>query len=219
MIAKNLITQGLPTLQTSDSGEEALNMMQIYHVRHLPIVNHEQLLGVLSEEDILIQDTSEPIGDYRLHMMRPFCNVRDHIFEVLSKMAKYKLTIIPVIDEEERYMGAVTMEDLLHYFSEQYALSESGSIIILETVRGDYSLAEIARIAESEDVTILSTFLQADPDQNKIYITLKVNKQEIHHLKAAFERYGYIIQATFAETGYVDALRDRYDSLMNYLNV
>lgn len=46
-------------VQTSDTGDEVLRMMQVYHVRHLPIVNHVQLLGVVSEEDVLIHDTDE----------------------------------------------------------------------------------------------------------------------------------------------------------------
>ena len=52
MIARELISHLIQPLHTSDSGEQALTYLQVYHLKHLPIVNNEQLLGTISEEDI-----------------------------------------------------------------------------------------------------------------------------------------------------------------------
>jgi acetoin utilization protein AcuB len=219
MIANDLISQSVPTVQTSDTGDEVLNLMQIYHVRHLPIVNHEQFLGLISEEDILIHDASENIGSYRLSYLRPYCHEGEHLFEVMAKIGRFQLSIIPIVDQKENYVGSITMEDLIQYFTKQYAFTNPGSIIVLESAKGDYSLSEIARIAESEDVQILSSFAHAIPDQSRMHITIKVNKQDIHTLKATYERFGYTVSAAFAELEQYDGLKERYDSLMNYLNV
>ena len=62
MIAEKLISNSLIPLRTSDTGEEALGMMSDFYVRHLPIVNNQQLLGVLSEDDILDFDATEAVG-------------------------------------------------------------------------------------------------------------------------------------------------------------
>ena len=206
-------------VQTSDTGDEVLRMMQVYHVRHLPIVNHVQLLGVVSEEDVLIHDTDEAVGTYRLSFLRPFCFRDEHLFEVMAKMGRFKLTIIPVIDKDETYLGVITMEDLLQYFASYFSFADVGSILVIETSRSHYSLAEIARIAEAEDINILSSFVQSIPDTQRINITLKLNRQDILGLKASLERFGYEVAATYAEVEYSDGLKDRYDSLMSYLNV
>lgn len=219
MIAKELISQTILPVHTSDTGEEVLHMMQVYHVRHLPIVNHEKLLGVISEEDILIHDTNEPIGSYRLSFLRPFAHENDHLFDVMAKIGRFQLTIIPIIDEEENYLGAITMEDLVKILARDFSFAEPGSILVIETTRSHYSLAEVARIAETEDVNILSSFVQAIPDTLRIYITLKLNRQDISAFKASLERFGYEIAATFSEIEYQDGLKERYDSLMSYLNV
>jgi signal-transduction protein with cAMP-binding, CBS, and nucleotidyltransferase domain len=219
LIARDLLSQSLLPAHTSDTGEEALNMMQVYHVRHLPIVNHEQLLGVVSEEDILIHDTKEAIGTYRLSFLRPYSLESEHLFEVMTKMGRYQLTMIPVIDKNEIYLGVITMEDLLQYFATHFSFSDPGSIIVIETSKGNYSLAEIARIAESEDVSILSSFINNIPENNRMYITLKLNRQDITSFKASLERFGYDISATFSEVGYQDGLKERYDALMSYLNI
>lgn len=219
MIAQELVSQAMPSIKTSDTGDEVLNLMQIYHVRHLPIINHEHLLGVLSEEDILIHDAADDIGSYRLSYLRPFVYAYDHVFEVMNKIGLYQLTLIPVVDEKERYIGSITLEDIIKYFSAQYNFTNPGSILVIDSARQDFSLSEIARIAESEDCEILSFYLHQTPEHNHLSATIKVNKQEIGGLKASLERFGYSISATYADIEYVEGLKDRYDSLMSYLNV
>ncbi len=219
MIAKDLISSSIFPINTSDTGEEVLQMMQVYHVRHLPIVNHEKLLGIISEEDVLIHDTLEPVGSYRLSFLRPYCLENEHFFEVMTKMGRMQITVIPVVDKDENYLGIITMEDLLKYFATNYAFAEPGSIIVIETSRGNYSLAEIARLAESEDITLLSTFTHTTPESQVIYVTLKVNRMDVSTFKASLERFGYHIAGVFSEMDYHDNIKDRYDALMSYLNV
>ena len=219
MIAKELISQTLFPVQTSDTGRAVLQQMQVYHVRHLPIVNHEQLLGVISEDDILIHDINESIGSYRLSFLRPFVTENEHLFEIMTKIGRYQLTVIPVIDMDENYLGVITMEDLIQYFSSHFSFADPGSIIIIETTKGNYSLAEIARIAESEDIIILSSFVNTMPDSNRIYLTLKLNRQDVSGFKATLERFGYEISASFSELDHHDGLKERYDALMSYLNI
>jgi acetoin utilization protein AcuB len=113
----------------------------------------------------------------------------------------------------------VTMEDLLQYFATHFSFAEPGSIVVIETSKGQYSLSEIARIAESEDITILSSFLNSIPDTYKVFLTLKLNRQDITAFKASLERFNYGISATFSEVGFDDGLRERYDGLISYLNI
>ncbi|KXK39491.1 MAG: CBS domain-containing protein [Saprospiraceae bacterium] len=219
MTAKELISQSILPVQTSDLGIQVLDMMQANHVSHLPIVNHEQLLGVISEDDILIHNTEDPIGTYRLSYLRPFCLDNDHIFEVMARLGKLELTVIPVIDAEEKYLGVITVEDLMKYLAVHFSFTEPGGIVVIETSRENFSLSEIARIAESEEVTILSSFVNSVPDSFRLFITLKLNKQNIQAFKASLHRFGYDVYASFSEAEYSDDLKERYDSLMAYLNV
>ena len=219
LIATELISHALAPLRTSDTGEEVLTMMHVYHVKHLPIVNSSDLLGTISEDDILNHDMDEAIGSYDLSLNRAFVHTNDHLFEVMGKMAEFNLTVIPVVDEQEQYLGMITQEDLLHFYANSFSFSEPGSIVVLDVDRRDYSLAEISRIVEAENVAILSTFLTSNPDGNNVYVTLKVNQQDITHLKATLERYDYVIKASFSEDTYLEDMKERYDALMSYLNV
>lgn len=219
MIAEQLISNDIIPLRTSDTGEEALSMMHEFNVYHLPIVNNEQLLGLISEDDILNFDVSEPLGAYSLSIKRPFVRKEDHIYEVMRLLAEYQLTLIPVVDEQERYAGLISLEDLLMYFSRTAAFIEPGSIIVLEVAKRDYMLSEISRIIESENAAILSAFVTSNMDSHRIDVTIKVNVQHIQSILAALGRYNYQIKESFHEIEYMGTLKDRYDSLINYLNV
>jgi hypothetical protein len=83
----------------------------------------------------------------------------------------------------------------------------------------NYSLAEIARIVESENKVILSSLLSSNAESDRLEITLKLNSAQIQNLLSTFERFGYNIKAIFDEEDVKDTLKNRYESLMTYLNV
>lgn len=221
MIAKNLLSHSIIPLRTSDTGAEALGIMSDFYVRHLPIVNDKQLLGLISEDDILEYDVEEAVGSYQLSMNRPYVKDTDHLYDVLKTLSEFQLTVVPVVDAEDNYKGLISQDDLVRYFANTGSFTEPGSIVVLEMHKKDYSLAEISRIVESESAAILSTFITSNLDSERIDVTVKINKQDfqLQRIIASFERFDYTIKASFQEADYFDGLQERYDSLMNYLNV
>ena len=219
MIARELISHLIQPLRTSDTGEQALTYMQVYHLKHLPIVNSEQLLGTISEEDITTSPLDEPIGSFSLGLNKAFVRDKDHMFEVMSVMADHKLTVVPVVDTQDNYLGLITLEDLIQYYARSFSFSEPGGIIVIELQKSNYSLAEISRIIESENASVLSSFLTHDEDTKQMYVTIKINQKDTQHLQATLERFGYNIKATFSEEGYFESLQDHYDAFLHYLNV
>lgn len=219
MIARELISKDILPVRTSDTGDIALNIMSDNLVKHLPIVNDSELLGILSEDDVLAHDSAEPIGSYNLSLNRPYAQTDMHLFDVMAMMSEFNLSVVPVVNEANTYLGAICLQDLLNYFSRSFSFKEPGSIIVLEMHKSEYSLAELAQIIESERAAILSTFITAQADSMKVNVTLKVNKQEIGSILSAFNRYEITVKASYSESEYVDTLQERYDSLMNYLSV
>lgn len=219
MTAANILSNIVGPLNPKDTGEEAINIMNVYHVKHLPIVQGDEYIGLISEDDILNHDLDEKINTYRLSIFMPYGAENDHPFDIMQKMALNKLTVIPVLDKEMKYKGLITMEDVLSFFGESYSFKEPGSIVIIETDRKKYSLGEIAMIAESEGYSILSSFITKDLDSTIIYVTIKVNDKDINRLVSAYQRHSYIISGAYSEQEYIDSLKERYDSLMNYLSL
>lgn len=220
MIAKELISNDIAPLHTSDTALQALSWMEEYRVSHLPIVNNIDFLGLISEEDIYkISDFEEPVGNHLLSISKQYIFGDQHLYDVIKTISSQHLTLLPVLNESRQYLGVITISDLVTSISEMAAVENPGGIIVLELNQNDYSLAEITQIIESNDAKILSLYITSHPDTIKIELTIKVNKMDIRPIIQTFNRYDYTIKASFAEAEYYDDLLDRYNSLMNYLKI
>lgn len=220
MIAKDLMTNQLAPLHPEDNGEQAMTMMHIYHVKHLPIVSDdEDVLGMVSEDDIAILGMDKKISSLDGNKRFQFVQENDHLFEVLAKIAEEKYTTVAVVDQNNKYIGMIEQEALLQYYADSFSFKEPGSIIVLEMEDHQYSLAEIARLVEGEKGVILSSFLSKIKGAEKSLVTLKVNRKDISGIMATLERFDYKVKSSFSEDEYMGNLKERYDSLMKYLDV
>ena len=220
MRAISLITEDIPPLTHNDTGERALNWMDEFKVSHLPVLKDGNFVGVISETEVLNKmDLNKPLDELFQHLPRPYVNAGDHIYQVLSKIAEFKLSLIPILNDDENYLGCTTVHHLMTLIANTGSIKENGGILVLEMARSDYSMSEIAQIVESNDARILSSYIMSSPDSTNIELTLKLNKIELDRIIRTFERYDYIIKASFQKSNENDDMQFRYDSLMNYLNL
>lgn len=221
MLAKDLMSDVIPALKTSDTGQTALNWMELFRISHLPIVNNKEFLGLISDTDIYDQNIpEEPIGNHKLSLYNPYITDKQHIYEVIEIFSRLKLTTLPVLDKKKKFIGLISLTDLIHNFSQITALKHPGSIIVLEVNELDFYLSQIAQIIESNDAKVLSMYITSEPNSTKMNITIKVNTTDISGIIQTFERYDYTIKETFQENTTVnDILQSRYDSFMNYMNI
>jgi len=101
MTVSNLISASTPPLRPSDTVEYGLGLMMELHVRHVPVVTHDnRLAGLLSEEMLLDADSpSTPIG--QLLGAEPVAvSVGTHVFDVTKVMMDHDLSLVPVLDAE-----------------------------------------------------------------------------------------------------------------------
>jgi signal-transduction protein with cAMP-binding, CBS, and nucleotidyltransferase domain len=221
MIAQQLISEEINPLRTSDTGLEALNWMSYYKISHLPIVNDQEFLGLISEEDIYnLNNPGDPIGNHKLSLFRPYVYYNQHIYEVLQTASGLKLSVVPVIDEENLYLGLITMVELMHQFAKLTAVDSTGGIIVLEIHQNEYSLSEISQIVESNDSKILSFYITTRSESVMMELTLKVNVSDITSIIQTFKRFNYEVKASYQEVDKNDDLMNsRYELLMKYLNI
>jgi CBS domain-containing protein len=221
MLAKDLISDVIPALRTSDSGQKALYWMDIFRISHLPIVNNEDFLGLISDKDIYDYNMAEePIGNHTLSLFSPYVTEDQHVYEVIELASRLSLSIVPVLSNNNHYKGVITQNDLIHYFADFSALKEPGAIIILEMSVHDYSLSQISQIVESNDAKILSLYISSHSSSTRLELTLKINRSDLTSIIQTFTRYNYTIQSTFMDHDDMDSLyENRYDMFMKYLSI
>ena len=221
MLAKDLISDVVPALRTSDNGQKALYWMDIFRISHLPIVNNEDFLGLISDKDIYDYNMAdEPIGNHSLSLFSPYVTYDQHLYEVIELTSRLNLTVVPVLDHNNHYMGVITLNDLLHFIADFSALKEPGAIIVLDMNVHDYSLAQIAQIVESNDAKILSVCVSSHTASTKLEVTLKINRTDLSSIMQTFNRYNYIVKSTFMDEDDVNSFyENRYEMFMKYLNI
>lgn len=220
MLAQQLITDEIPPIKTTDTAQMAMAWMDEFKVSHLPLVDGIQYLGLVSDNDLLdLNQPEAPIGEQLGEPANPSITEDQHLYDVIRMIAELGLTLVPVLDVDGNYSGAITLSHLMGQISGIASINDPGGIIVLEMSQHDYSLMEIGRIVEGNDAKILSSYITSYPDSTLLEVTLKVNKEDLSGVLQTFNRYNYTVKASFQESVFKDDLKNRYDALMNYINM
>lgn len=219
MVAQQLISDTIPPLKTSDTIQKVLERMAEFRVSHLPIVNEQQLLGLISDEDLIeIQDHESAVGAVTLSATNACVGKEQHVYDVIRIFAEKRLSLVPVVDENKNYLGVISINSMIEYMAALTSVKEPGSIIVIEINNRNNSLAHISQIVESNNAQILSSYITSFPESTRLEVTLKLNRTDLSAIVASFLRYDYTVVATYNDMKSDAGSSDRYDQLMNYLS-
>ena len=221
MIAEKLISEGIASVTSSEKGQMALNRMDVFRVSHIPVVNDNQYLGLVSDKLIYDLNLNDVVLETILDKLDTTHAHKDqHIFEVAILMYKLKLSVLPVLNDDHYYIGAITLYDLARRFAKLFSLQEIGGVIVLEMNENEYSLTEISKIAESNGYKILSFFLDRKSGTHSLDVIMKLDKDELSALIQAFMRYNYTVKAVYLDQSMLtDLYMERYEQFMKYMNL
>ncbi len=221
MLAEDLISDVVPALHPDDTGQKALNLMDVFRVSHLAVVDQDTLVGLVSDKfiyDLNFIDT--PVGEHLSQLHTPHVHKDQHIFEIGAVMYKLKLSLVPVVDELHNYLGAITIFDLARKFASLFSLQEPGGIIMIDFNVNDYSLVQISQIVESNDAKIMSLFLNRIPGTSTIVLTIKLDKVDLSPIIQTLTRYDYTIRGIYMDQSMLnDLYNDRFEQFLKYMNI
>ena len=142
-----------------------------------------------------------------------------HIFDAVLFFQLYQVDLLTVVDEQYTYVGATTPLALINALSQAMSINQPGGIIVLEMGYRDNALSHIAHIVESDNAQILNSYVRTFSDSARLEVTIKINKSNISSIVSSFLRHDYTVKATYNDESSHDNSRDRYEQLMNYLNM
>jgi acetoin utilization protein AcuB len=221
MIAEELINHMIPPLKVSDDADKAIVWMEEFRCVHLPVVDDGKLLGFISEEMILeTNDIDRPLADFDLVGKKCTVLLNSHFYDILKIAGDNKLQIVAVLNDEQQYVGVITVQDIMISFAQTASVQMPGGILILSMDLIDYSLAEICRYIEENNAKVISSLMVEDPmDKGKIKLTLKINQKELTRIVATLERFGYRVIGRYHETQQDTGEKDKIDMLLRYLDI
>lgn len=130
----NVMTRELITISVNDSLQNANTIFQNKKIRHLPVVAGDNLVGILSQTDILRISFGNTFGDQEggddaIFDMLSINQVMKHspvtvspedtIKDAAEILANKEFHALPVVDDG-KLSGIVTTTDLIKYFLSQY---------------------------------------------------------------------------------------------------
>ncbi len=221
MIAEELINQMIPPLKPSDRVAKAIHWMEELRVNQLPVIENDQYKGLVSEEVIYQHNEGQAlVKDLELICTNVYVAYYQHFYEILRIANTNHVQTMAVLGEEGNFLGVVTLNDTINAFAEFSFVQEAGGILVLLIDQRDYSLSEISRLVESNNAKILSTHINYDKDDaSKLRVTLKINKTDLNRIVATFERFEYRIVAKFHASESQEMEKERFDSLMRFLDI
>jgi acetoin utilization protein AcuB len=183
MIIEEIMKTDVTTLFPTNSIADAINLMELKHIRHIPIINkEEELVGLVSvgsirkatpsifHADEHLEDLQKPVETIMVKNV-----ITGHPLDFVEEMAglfyEHKISCIPII-KGQKLVGIVTETDLLRTMVELTGVHQPGSQIEIKVPNITGVLCDIAGIIRNRKANILSVLVYPDKedDQNKIIV-------------------------------------------------
>ena len=217
-LSKYIINDIKPLKNTSKVSDLQLLFNQLTY-SHIPIRDENNIyLGSFSETDAHCFESDKPLNDYKYALEAFFVRDTSLWLDVLEAFATNATNIMPVLNEQSKYVGYYELNDVMSLFSESPFFSDAGGILIIEKGINDYSFSQISQIVESNNGKLLGAFI-SKMDMDLVQITLKVSNIGLSDIIQTFRRYSYTIVSGHEEDSYLESLKDRSDYLNKYLNI
>lgn len=143
MKIKDCMTRRVHTVGPDTSIAEAARLMADHDVGVLPVANPERLIGMVTDRDITIRAVAEGLNpDTRVRTVMSdevkYCYDSEDVEDVLANMGDIQVRRLPVVDEDKRLVGIVSLSDMAD--DEERATGEALCLIAREGGQHSQSL-------------------------------------------------------------------------------
>lgn len=214
----NYITNDFRAIDSEETIASVQDFFADVNFSHFPVLENGIFIGSISADDVETFDTDKKAIDYKYTLERFFARKSMIWLDLLEVFAKNRTNTVPVLDENNSYIGYYEIEDIMKFFNETPFLKEQGGIIIVQKGIIDYSMSQITQIVESNNGKILGCFI-SEADMENVQITIKIGLGAINEIIQTFRRYNYEIISEHQEDTYINSLKERSDYLDKYLNI
>lgn len=212
------ITNDFKAIDSESNIEQVQDFFVEGHFSHFPVVEERIYIGCIAADDVETFDSDKKIKHYRYALEGFYARTNMIWLDVLEVFARNHSNVVPVLDDDNAYVGYYEIADIIRFFNDTPFLKEQGAILIVEKAINDYSMGQIIQIIESNSGKILGLFV-SNTTVETIQVTIKLTLGGVNEIIQSFRRYGYDIISNHNEDNYLNNLKERSDYLEKYLNI
>jgi len=208
VLVKDIMQRDVVTVNPDTRLSQILRLLQPRGFRHVPVIEKEALVGIISDRDVKqclaslagagtmgteLERTRERLAASEI-MGRTVTTIApmDTVEEAARLMATQKISALPVT-ENDRLVGIVTETDVLELFVRAMGVLEPSSRLDVILPGPEVELGEVVRAVEGAGVRIVSVMTLRGPDSGR-EIVVRVATMNPGPAVAALEARGYRVR-------------------------
>ncbi len=145
LMAKELVKVNENWTVTKCVREMRTQASEVKRVHSIYVVDDEnKLIGRLSLKDLLTANDKAKVKSVYIPKV-DYVNISEQGEEVAKLMAKYDLEAVPVVDDEKKLLGRITIDDIVDFIKEEADKDYQLAAGIASDVEADDSIFELTR--------------------------------------------------------------------------
>lgn len=210
MFVSRSMTRKVITVDPDKTVFEAQELMADNHIRHLPVIDQDQqLIGIVTDRDIrsalpydFIKDSCSPEQREKICSL----TVKDimavdpitvsptfTIQDALLMIQKSKVGALPVVEDDGKLSGILSVRDLLRAFINVLGIGEPGTLLCILVDEKVGQLKKIVDAITEENISFGSVLVARYWDENKRAVFTYLLTQNVAQIKRKLDRLGFTL--------------------------
>jgi acetoin utilization protein AcuB len=209
-VVEKWMSRDLITVHPQEKIIDAFELMQTHGIRHLPVVEADELRGLVTDRDIRLALIPSPLStpDDRVFHLGALTRVHEIMttdlltvapnatIEAAAKlMAQYKIGAVPVVTQG-KLVGILTETDILRVFIEMLETIQSSSRLDLVLKDASGTLDEVYNLLRQNHVRVISVSMSPEEKSGTTIYSFRIARTAIEPLVKKLENAGHrVVQA------------------------
>jgi acetoin utilization protein AcuB len=212
MKVKNRMTENPRTVGLDTSVTEAFSLMKENSIRRLPVVDKGKVVGIITVSDLnqATPSMATTLSIHELNYLLAKTKIKDvmpkkqklitvspenYIETAARQMREYKVSGLPVIDENEKLVGIITETDIFDAFIDILGVSRPHTRIDFYTSDRPGTIAGITGMIAEKGKNIVNTVVFFDKKKNQYKMVIRIEELECQDVVEALKDRGYEVES------------------------
>ncbi len=205
MIVEEIMNTQVVTLSTANTIGDAIQLMAIKKIRHIPIINEQQnVVGLITDRDIrdaapsiFYSEEHRDILDKPLHTIMRENIITGHPLDFVEEIAatfyEHHISCLPILNNG-KIAGIITETDLLRTLVELTGAHQPGSLIEVKVKNMTGTLSDVTSIIKKRKAGIQSVLVYPDKkDRNFKILVIRLQTMNPMNIIGDLKQAGHTV--------------------------